>query len=39
MPGGDGTGPMGYGMMTGRGAGYCCRFCSPRIRKTRQAAD
>lgn len=23
MPGGDGTGPMGYGPMTGRGAGYC----------------
>jgi len=23
MPGGDGTGPMGLGQMTGRGAGYC----------------
>jgi len=23
MPGGDGTGPMGMGAMTGRGAGYC----------------
>lgn len=23
MPGGDGTGPMGMGPMTGRGAGYC----------------
>ena len=23
MPGGDGTGPMGQGPMTGRGAGYC----------------
>jgi len=23
MPWGDGTGPMGYGPMTGRGAGYC----------------
>lgn len=23
MPGGDGTGPMGLGPMTGRGAGYC----------------
>ncbi len=23
MPGGDGTGPMGCGPMTGRGAGYC----------------
>ena len=23
MPGGDRTGPMGFGPMTGRGAGYC----------------
>lgn len=23
MPGGDGTGPMGAGAMTGRAAGYC----------------
>lgn len=23
MPRGDGTGPMGMGAMTGRGAGYC----------------
>lgn len=23
MPGGDGTGPLGMGPMTGRGAGYC----------------
>ncbi len=23
MPGGDGTGPMGAGPMTGRGMGYC----------------
>ncbi|MCD6382905.1 MAG: DUF5320 domain-containing protein, partial [Thermoplasmata archaeon] len=23
MPWGDGTGPMGMGPMTGRGAGYC----------------
>ena len=23
MPGGDGTGPMGMGSMTGRGMGYC----------------
>ncbi len=23
MPGGDGTGPMGMGPMTGRGIGYC----------------
>lgn len=24
MPGGDGTGPLGQGAMTGRAAGYCC---------------
>lgn len=29
MPGGDGTGPMGYGMMTDRGAGYCAGFATP----------
>ena len=26
MPGGDGTGPMGMGPMTGRGAGYCAGY-------------
>ena len=26
MPFGDGTGPMGLGPMTGRGAGYCAGF-------------
>jgi hypothetical protein len=26
MPGGDRTGPMGMGVMTGRGAGYCAGF-------------
>jgi hypothetical protein len=26
MPRGDGTGPMGMGGMTGRGAGYCAGF-------------
>ncbi len=26
MPGGDRTGPMGMGPMTGRGAGYCAGF-------------
>jgi hypothetical protein len=25
MPGGDRTGPMGYGPMTGRGMGWCAR--------------
>lgn len=29
MRGGDGTGPMGMGPMTGRGAGYCAGFPSP----------
>ena len=26
MPGGDRTGPMGMGPMTGRGLGYCTGF-------------
>ncbi|NLY71367.1 MAG: DUF5320 domain-containing protein [Clostridiales bacterium] len=26
MPRGDGTGPLGLGPMTGRGAGYCAGF-------------
>lgn len=29
MPGGDGTGPMGLGQMTGRGTGYCAGFTTP----------
>ena len=29
MPGGDGTGPMGLGAMTGRRAGYCAGFAVP----------
>jgi len=29
MPYGDGTGPMGTGPMTGRGAGYCGGFEAP----------
>src|SRR5690554_2441714 len=29
MPFGDGTGPMGYGPMTGRGAGYCAGYSVP----------
>lgn len=29
MPGGDRTGPMGMGPMTGRGAGYCAGFNTP----------
>lgn len=29
MPRGDGTGPMGMGRMTGRGAGFCAGFPTP----------
>jgi Family of unknown function (DUF5320) len=29
MPGGDGTGPLGLGPMTGRAAGYCVGFGFP----------
>jgi len=29
MPRGDGTGPMGLGPMTGRGAGYCAGYHTP----------
>jgi hypothetical protein len=29
MPRGDGTGPMGMGPMSGRGAGYCASFTAP----------
>jgi len=29
MPAGDGTGPMGYGPMTGRGAGRCAGYDAP----------
>ena len=29
MPFGDGTGPMGLGPMTGRGAGYCAGYLAP----------
>lgn len=29
MPGGDGTGPMGMGPMTGRAAGYCAGYAMP----------
>lgn len=29
MPAGDGTGPMGTGPMTGRGAGYCAGYTMP----------
>ena len=29
MPRGDGTGPMGAGPMTGRGAGFCAGYGAP----------
>ncbi|NLS94362.1 MAG: DUF5320 domain-containing protein [Planctomycetaceae bacterium] len=29
MPGGDGTGPLGMGSMTGRAAGYCAGYGVP----------
>ncbi|MGI6574303.1 MAG: DUF5320 domain-containing protein [bacterium] len=29
MPWGDGTGPMGFGPMTGRAAGFCAGFAVP----------
>lgn len=29
MPRGDGTGPMGFGPMTGRAAGYCTGYPAP----------
>ena len=29
MPRGDGTGPMGFGPMTGRAAGYCAGYGVP----------
>mgnify|MGYP001091743802 CR=1 FL=1 len=29
MPGGDGTGPLGQGSMTGRGLGYCVGYAAP----------
>jgi len=29
MPGGDRTGPMGMGPMTGRAAGYCAGYADP----------
>lgn len=34
MPGGDGTGPVGMGPMTGRGMGYCAGFMRPGFANT-----
>lgn len=33
MPGGDRTGPRGFGSMTGRGLGYCAGYESPGYAK------
>jgi len=33
MPRGDGTGPAGYGPMTGRGLGYCAGYDTPGYTK------
>jgi len=33
MPGGDRTGPVGYGPRTGRGLGYCSGYDSPGFTK------
>ena len=33
MPGGDRTGPTGYGSRTGRGLGYCSGYDSPGFTK------
>ncbi len=35
MPRGDGTGPIGMGPMTGRGAGFCAGFKIPRFKNPR----
>jgi hypothetical protein len=33
MPGGDGTGPLGQGPMTGRAAGFCAGYPNPGFSK------
>ena len=33
MPGGDGSGPLGWGPRTGRGAGFCAGFNVPGYRR------
>jgi len=37
MPGGDGTGPTGFGPMSGRGAGYCAGYPFPGFMNPMQA--
>lgn len=34
MPRGDGTGPLGMGPITGRGAGFCAGFKTPGYANT-----
>ncbi len=34
MPGGDRTGPMGAGRLTGRGAGFCAGYGEPEYTDT-----
>ncbi|MFP4014166.1 MAG: DUF5320 domain-containing protein [Chitinispirillaceae bacterium] len=34
MPRGDGTGPVGMGRMSGRGAGYCAGYGTPGFANT-----
>ncbi|MHA1339327.1 MAG: DUF5320 domain-containing protein [Promethearchaeota archaeon] len=34
MPGGDGTGPLGLGPLTGRRLGYCAGFSTPGYTKS-----
>lgn len=34
MPGGNRTGPLGMGPMTGRGAGFCAGFAAPAFMKS-----
>lgn len=37
MPGGDRTGPLGVGPMTGRGAGFCAGYAVPGFMNPRGA--
>ena len=39
MPGGDGTGPMGEGPMTGRAMGYCADNATPRFANPSRGQD
>ena len=39
MPRGDGTGPAGFGPLTGRGAGYCAGYPVPGRNPYREAEE